>query len=576
MKEKKLFESLSLVDDDLLAEALPQKAKAPFSKRLLPILAASFVLLLTVPLTLLFSFGFFEGGNAVTTHSDGYYHPYLTGTFPANTQSPSKVEGSKPSGDLSFDVDDEFSSLLPTEPGMNSPSSPGGDSFTEIIENGFVSTAENTKSFFSIDVSTASFPNIRSTIKNGAKPYKDAVRVEEMLNYFRYDYESAKDGSILALNASLFDTPFNRETKLLTVGLKAEEIEFSDVKNNLVFLIDVSGSMYDQNKLPLVQQAFIMLAENLNDHDRVSIVTYAGDDRVALAGAYGYEKEKITAVIEDLQAGGSTAGSEGIKTAYRLAQEYFIEDGNNRVILMTDGDFNVGVTDNKSLETFITEKRQTGVYFSVYGFGMGNWQADKMETLALNGNGAYGYIDSLKEARRALVEEIGGSIVTVAKDVKAGLSFNPEYVESYRLIGYETKQMSEDEFNNSETDAGELGSGHTVTVVYELKMTDKALLDEGGDLGTVADVTLKYKTPDTSKDCETTLSISTAAYRKTLTAQDSFIAAVVEFALILRDSEYKGDANLSDLIARLNALTLDDEYKEEFREIVGIYAGLGQ
>lgn len=450
-----------------------------------------------------------------------------------------------------------------------------GEDYTEIIENQFINAAETPDSYFSIDANTASYPNLRRFIQQGyVNIPKDAVRVEEMLNYFDYDYETPKDGSVLALNSSLFDTPYNEKTKLLTIGLAAEEIEFENIKNNLVFLIDVSGSMYSDDKLPLVQQSFSLLVENLNPEDRVSIVVYAGEDAVLLEGAYGYEKQKILAVIEDLKAGGSTAGSAGISTAYNLASKYFIKGGNNRVILATDGDFNVGVTGVLDLEDFIKLKASTtGVTFSVFGFGTGNIKADKMETLALNGNGTYGYIDSINEAKRVLVEQIGGTLVTVAKDVKAGITFNPEYVESYRLVGYENKLLTEDEFNDSNTDAGELGSGHTVTVVYEVVLTEKGL--ENG--GNIADVKIKYKPTenvggDSTTEQEITLSIGTDSYHSELTGNDAFVASVIEFALILRDSEFKGDANIEELIARLDSLDLsDDECKEEFRNIVKLY-----
>ena len=451
------------------------------------------------------------------------------------------------------------------------------ENYTEIQENEFVNAAQNPNSYFSIDANTASYPNLRRLIANGAGYIpKDAVRVEEMLNYFDYDYDTPTDGSVLSLTASVFDTPYNSETKLMTIGLAAEKVELSGVKNNLVFLIDVSGSMYSDNKLPLVQQAFTMLVENLNPDDRVSIVTYAGEDAVRLSGAYGYEKQKITAVIEDLSAGGSTAGSAGIKTAYKLAEEYFIEGGNNRVILATDGDFNVGTFTNAGLEELIENKRESGVYLSVYGFGAGNIKSDKMETLALKGNGTYSYIDSVKEARRALVEGIGGSIVTVAKDVKAGITFNPEYVESYRLIGYENKLLTEDQFNDANTDAGELGSGHTVTVVYEIVMTDKAFTE--GD--SLADVKVRYKPTenvggDANEVQELTLKVGTEAYHAELTVTDSFVAAVVEFALILRDSAYKADADINSLVDRLARLDFaNDEFKDEFKKLVGTYRDL--
>lgn len=461
-------------------------------------------------------------------------------------------------------------------PTAGSPTSSDGENYTEIVENAFVSTDEQNTSYFSIDANTASYPNLRSLIRNGYSIPKDAVRVEEMLNYFRYDYATPTDGSVLALTSSVFDTPYNSETKLLTIGLAAQKVEFSEIKNNLVFLIDTSGSMFSADKLQLVQTAFMMMVENLNPEDRVSIVTYAGTETVALKGAYGYEKQKIMAVIEDLQAGGSTAGSDGIYTAYNIAEECFIEGGNNRIILATDGDFNVGITSVPKLKSLIAEKRETGVYFSVFGVGRGNYQSETMEALALSGNGTYSYIDSPKEARRALVEEIGGTMVTVAKDVKAGVIFNTDYVESFRLIGYENKMLTEEEFNDSNTDAGELGSGHTVTVVYEIVLKDKELSPDDH----LAQVTVKYKptenvSGDTDKEEKSLLmDIKCSDYHSTLTANDAFVASVVEFALILRDSEYKKDASPQSLIARLEDLDLsEDEFKSEFRDLVKEHLG---
>lgn len=448
-----------------------------------------------------------------------------------------------------------------------------GESYTQITENSFVPTAEQNTSYFSIDANTASYPNLRSLIKGGYTVPADAVRVEEMLNYFTYDYETPKDGSILSLTASMFPSPYNSDTVLLTLGLAAQEVEFSEVRNNLVFLIDTSGSMYGSDRLELVQQAFMLLAENLNPEDRVSIVTYAGSDQIALEGAYGYEKQKIVAVIEDLTASGSTAGSKGIQTAYQLASKYFIEGGNNRVILATDGDFNVGITGNSELEEFISQKRESGVYFSVFGFGRGNLQSERMETLALSGNGTYSYIDSLQEARRALVEQIGGSMVTVAKDVKAGITFDPAYVESFRLVGYENKLLTQEEFEDNATDAGELGSGHTVTVVYELKLV------EGMDAAVsaaLAQVAIRYKTPDAGESDESQellMDVTWGDFHSDMTAQDAFVASVVEFALLLRDSEYKADASLEGLLARINDLDLSaDEFKTEFRDLVQTWA----
>lgn len=443
-----------------------------------------------------------------------------------------------------------------------------GEGYTEIIENSFTPTDDATTSYFSVDVNTASYPNLRSLIKNRYEINKDAVRVEEMLNYFDYDYETPTDGSVFKLNSSIFDTPYS-DTKLLTVGLAAKEIEFTEVQNNLVFLIDTSGSMASDDKLPLVQTAFTLLAENLNATDRVSIVTYAGSQSVALNGAYGYQKTQITAVIQDLFASGSTAGSSGIETAYRLASQYFIEGGNNRVILATDGDFNVGLTGVGELENFISEKRESGIYFSVFGVGRGNIQSEKMETLALNGNGTYSYIDSVKEARRALVEQIGGSMVTVAKDVKASVTFNADFVEEFRLIGYENKQLTEEEFNDASTDAGEVGSGHTITVVYELKLRQGALSVDGN----VADVKLRYKPvgDGVGEEAELDLGVTVDDYHQSMTENDAFVSSVIEFALVLRDSAYKGSGNVASVIARLEALELTDEYKQEFLQTVKDY-----
>ena len=454
---------------------------------------------------------------------------------------------------------------------QQSPAYPmeSSNSYTQITENPFVATETENASYFSIDANTASYPNLRNLIKNGYTVDKDAVRVEEILNYFHYDYQLPADGQILGLSASVFPNPYNPETTLLTIGLAAQEVEFTEIRNNLVFLIDVSGSMFGSDRLELVQQAFMMLAENLNPEDRVSIVTYAGRDSVALSGAYGYEKQKITAVIEDLQAGGSTAGADGIQTAYQLAQQYFIEGGNNRVILATDGDFNVGLSATQDLGNFIARKRETGVFFSVFGVGYGNLKSDTMETLALKGNGTYSYIDSVNEARRALVEQIGGSMITVAKDVKAGVVFNPEYVESFRLIGYENKQLTQEEFENNATDSGELGSGHTVTVVYEIKLKATDLPVSEGNL---AQVTVKYKAPNAAVEAasqELLLDVSWQAYHEEMTPQDACVASVVEFALAMRDSQYKADASLQSALNRLNDLDLsEDAYKEEFRELV--------
>ena len=461
------------------------------------------------------------------------------------------------------DYSEDESGVYPFYPGDSS-----GENYTDIIENNFISAALQNKSYFSIDANSASYPNLRSLIKHGYTIPKNAVRVEEMLNYFDYGYVTPEDDSILALTSSVFDTPYG-DTKLLTIGLASKEIELSNVSSNLVFLIDTSGSMYSNDKLPLVQKAFKTLLQTLGENDRISIVTYAGSQTVALDGAYGHEKSKISAVIDDLSASGSTAGSSGIQTAYEIAQKHFIENGNNRVILMTDGDFNVGITRTEDLKAFISQKRESGVYFSVFGVGRGNLNSSIMETLALSGNGTYSYIDSVSEAERALSSAVGATMFTLAKDVKAGVVFNPEYIDSYRLVGYENKLMSEEDFNDENKDAGEIGSGYTLTVVYEIKLTDKPLSD-GGEL---ASVTVRYKPSELVSedvDRELVLPVGISAYRDPASESDSFIASVIEFALILRDSEYKQNADLTSLIERLDSLDLTGD-KAEFRDLVKTY-----
>ena len=449
------------------------------------------------------------------------------------------------------------------------------EEYTEIVENAFVSADELPTSYFSIDANTASYPNIRSFINNGQASGipKDAVRIEEMLNYFEYDYDRPEGDDILALTSAIFDNPYNPETKLMTLGLAAKEVDMSGIRNNIVFLIDTSGSMESSDKLGLVQSAFKLLAENLGDNDRVSIVTYAGSETVALDGAFGYEKDKIKAVISDLRSGGSTAGAVGINKAYELATQYFIDGGNNRVILATDGDFNVGISDSGKLEKLISEKRETGVYFSAYLFGHGNIKSEKMERLALAGNGTYSYVDSASEAKRVFVECIGGSLVTVAKDVKAGITFNSNYIAEYRLVGYENKLLTSEEFEDENTDAGELGSGHTLTVVYEIKLKESEL--QGTD--EIASVDIRYKSTENSSDSAgenltLTLKVLGDAYTTAPSDTDLFVTSVVEFGLILRDSQYGVNADLDELIERLDSIDMANRSDwADFKKTVKAY-----
>lgn len=442
--------------------------------------------------------------------------------------------------------------------------------YEEVTENDFVDTEQNNASYFSLDRNTASYTYMRREINEGSKPSAGAVRLEEYVNYFSYNYARPAQGEQLALSGSLFDCPWNGAHKLFTVGVAAEEVEMSGVSNNVVFLIDVSGSMYGSDRLGLIQQAFTMLLENLNDSDRVSIVTYASGVRTALDGARGSEKTKIANVLQDLEASGSTNGAGGLQLAYDVAQKHFISGGNNRVILATDGDFNVGISGKDDLKEFISQKRESGIYLSVLGVGMLNTNDTTMNTLATNGNGNYAYLDSVSEARKVLVNELGGTFNVVAKDAKIGVTFNKDTVVSYRLIGYETKAMSEDEFNDTNKDAGEIGSGHTVTAVYEIELRQDAE-------GEIASAELKYKAPGKDGGNDENKSISktytTADYTAVADEDSEFISCVVEFGLILRESKYKNDASLAAVKARLEKLPgvtgeNADQFRAEFLQIV--------
>ena len=443
--------------------------------------------------------------------------------------------------------------------------------FEKIVENPFVSTDEQTASYFSLDRNTASYSLMRRQIEMGMKLNKGSVRVEEYINYFSYNYARPTGDDALAMSGSVFDCPWNTEHKLLTIGVAAEEVSFENAKpNNIVFLIDTSGSMDSDDRLPLIQQAFTMLIEYLGNDDVISIVTYASDNRIALEGARGVEKTRIANVLQDLMASGSTNGAGGIQRAYSVAEKYFIEGGNNRVILATDGDFNVGVSSKEGLNALISEKRDSGIYLSVLGVGMYNTNDVTMETLARNGNGNYAYLDNVSEARKVLVEELQGTINVVAKDAKIGVEFNPEVVSKFRLIGYDTKLLTQEQFEDEATDAGEIGSGHTVTAVYELELKQ-------GATGNIASAEIKYKVPDNDDDATNDVSRSithqftTDDYTTEPTDDSVFIGCVVEYGLILRQSEYKGDASFDNLILRLEtiaAYTEADQFKAEFVEIV--------
>lgn len=460
---------------------------------------------------------------------------------------------------------------------------PNTEEYNEIDEMGFTAASINPLSTFSADVDTASYSNLRRMIEDGygIDDIPDgAVRIEELLNYFNYDYAKPRKGEPFGVTTQIADCPWNENTKIAMIGLKTKDIDFSESSaSNLVFLLDVSGSMYSDDKLPLLQKSFSLLTENLTAKDRVSIVTYASQDRVVLEGVKGSEHKEILNAVNSLEAGGSTDGSSGIITAYRIAEKYFIKGGNNRVILATDGDLNVGLTTQEELEDLITQKKESGVYLSVLGFGTGNIKDNKMETLADKGNGNYAYIDSLTEAKKVLVEEMGATLVTVAQDVKFQVEFNPSVVTGYRLIGYENRQLAEQDFADDTKDAGEVGAGHTVTALYEFVTADATTTYSGTDLKYAKakklpneewfTVNIRYKDPGSTTSKLQSYPVDKSKYVSSPSQDMQFAMAVAEFGLVVNDSSYKGNADMRSVIDRLKTIdTKSDEYKDEFCYLV--------
>lgn len=470
------------------------------------------------------------------------------------------------------------------------------EEYSKWEERGFRSVLKEPLSTFSADVDTASYSNLRRLLTEGyslEELPRGAVRIEELLNYFSYDYEEPKGQEPFGVTTKLGACPWNEEAQLLMIGLKTEDIDYSQAPpSNLVFLLDVSGSMSHADKLPLLQESFGLLAENLTEKDRISIVTYAGDDEVVLRGAAGNETRKIKRAINRLKAGGGTNGSKGIETAYEIAEENFIKGGNNRIILATDGDLNIGLTTEEELEELITEKKESGIYLSVLGFGAGNLKDNKMEVLADKGNGNYAYIDSLREARKVLVEEMTATLLTICKDVKLQVEFNPSVVSDYRLIGYENRALNREDFEDDTKDAGEIGAGHSVTVLYELilkePITDlseeeikglkyeknyKKELKEAGESSAALyeewlTLSIRYKKPAEDSSNLLRYPVSYEDYQSSPDDDFVFAAAVAEFGLLASDSAYAGDASLKHVRSALKGIILDDEYKEEFYDLV--------
>ena len=466
------------------------------------------------------------------------------------------------------------------------PQQRNAETYKEIKENSFVAVAQQPVTTFSADVDRAAYANVRRIIGYGQIPPKDAVRIEEMVNYFDYDYPAPEEGSASPLRVSpeLAPAPWNPNHLLLRIGLQAKKIDLAKAPpSNIVFLIDVSGSMDEENKLPLLKSSFKMLLGQLKPDDKIAIVTYANGTKVALPSTSVKDKEKIIKVLDNLYASGGTSGGKGIQLAYEQAQKSFIKNGNNRIILATDGDFNIGINNTTDLEKFIEKQRESGIYMSVLGFGIGNYRDDMAETIADKGNGNYAYIDNITEAKKVLVNELSGTLFAVAKDVKLQLEFNPKYVKEYKLIGYENRMLANEDFTNDKKDAGEIGAGHTVTALYELVPSDGKVaqslryqsqeLNEKGKGNELGFLKMRYKDPKV-KDAKSVEITEPLVFNKKALKETStdyrFAASVAEFGILLRDNSNKANATYDQVIELAEgAIGKDPEgYRKEFVRLV--------
>ncbi|MCQ2470030.1 MAG: VWA domain-containing protein [Ruminococcus sp.] len=479
-------------------------------------------------------------------------------------------------------VESKDSECEPTE--VNVPSA--NEEYKGYIESGFKDPNAEPLSTFSADVDTASYTNMRRLIEDNTFVPEDSVRIEEFINYFDYDYPQPEDGTAFGRYAEITDCPWNSSHKLMMLGIQGKELEQKETPpSNIVFLIDSSGSMSSYDKLPLVQSAFSMLAENLTENDRISIVTYAGSSETVISGVRGSEKDTILEALYSLRASGSTNGEGGINSAYELAEEYFIEGGNNRVILATDGDLNVGASSESELVELIEEKRDRGIYLSVLGFGTGNYKDARLEAVADNGNGNFSYIDSIEEAQRVLVNEMSGTLYTIAKDVKIQVEFNPSTVKSYRLIGYDNRLMAAEDFYDDRKDAGEVGSGHSVTALYEIEVADEngsyhgiplefasehtedTLTADGGRTE-LCKVSIAYKDIDTNETIRTSDLFGMEKYDPSPSRSMKIAGTVAEFAMLLKNSEYMGNSSFDYVLENTKSLYKDaDEKVAEFCDL---------
>ena len=458
------------------------------------------------------------------------------------------------------------------------------EKYDKLNENSYFSVSTNPLSTFSIDVDTASYSNIRRFIQNGSLPPAESVRIEEMVNYFDYNYKEPNKKAPISITSELGIAPWNKEHKLLMIGLKGKDIKRKNlVKSNIVFLLDVSGSMDEPNKLPLLQKSFSMLVKQLGENDKISIVVYAGNNGVIIDGKRGDQKKDILEAINNLYAGGSTAGADGIESAYKLALKHFIKGGNNRIILATDGDFNIGISSNEELIKFIKEKRKSGIFLSVLGFGSGNLNDSMMESLADNGNGNYSYIDSVLEAKKVLVNELYSNLFTIAKDTKIQIEFNPAKVKEYRLIGYENRVLNNEDFENDFVDAGEIGIGHTVTAFYEIipygsseKKTpslkyqnlETKISDEWSNEW--LEIRVRYKLPYEDKSKLIIKPVVLKNIRNFNSTNFNFASSVIEFGMILSDSKYLSNPSYKSIIKRAKLSKGQDPngYRAQFIQLV--------
>ena len=463
------------------------------------------------------------------------------------------------------------------------------EEYDYIRENGFVAVSAQPFATFAADVDTASYANLRRQIRNGEGVRPDSIRVEEMINYFRYDYPQPKEGEPFSVTTEIAPCPWNPEAKLLSVGLQAKDLDHSRMpRSNLVFLIDVSGSMDESNQLPLVQRSFLTLVENLGQGDLVSIVTYSSGERVVLDGEPAEHRQQIMNAIESLRASGSTRGDRAIQIAYELAAKHYISGGVNRVIMATDGDFNVGASSESELTRLVQSQAGNGVFLSVLGYGMGNYKDNRLESMADNGNGNYAYIDSVDEARRVLVSEAGGTLFTVAKDVKLQLEFNPAAVKGYRLIGYENRVMSATDFADDKKDGGEIGAGHQVTALFEIIPAGSSFEipepvsrygSDGGESGAEFSgeycvVNIRFKAPEADESSLLVYPVDESSVRERMSDNLAWAAGVAETAMLLRDSDYKGSADYDSVEALLEPLAKDD-FRVEFLELLRLLAARG-